>query len=175
MKIEIDGRARRLGDDINTDYIISSSRKKETLDPDILRRYLLESVNPGFAASVVPGDVLVAGRNFGCGSAMEVAVTVVVAAGIRAVLALSFARTYYRNAINNGLIPVECDTGGIHEGDRLTIPLEETGARVANQTQKTIITGLPLPAVMLAILGEGGLVAYFRKHRDFPASTTGPK
>jgi 3-isopropylmalate/(R)-2-methylmalate dehydratase small subunit len=119
--------------------------------------------------------VLVAGKNFGCGSAMEVAVTVVMAAGIRAVLAPSFARTYYRNAINNGLIPVECETGGIHEGDRLKIVLDETGARVMNQTGEDVITGLSMPAVMLSILGEGGLVAYFRKHQDFPVSTIGPK
>jgi len=175
MKIEMEGRARMLGDDINTDYIISSSRKKDTLDPDALKRYLLESVDPDFAASVAPGDVLVAGKNFGCGSAMEVAVTVVMAAGIRAVLAPSFARTYYRNAINNGLIPIECETGGIHEGDQLKIVLEEAGARIMNQTGKTIITGLSMPAVMLAILGEGGLVAYFRKHRDFRGWTTRPK
>ena len=172
MKIEIEGRARRLGDDIHTDAIIRSSRKKDTLDPEALKRYLLESVDPDFAASVAPGDVLVAGKNFGCGSAMEVAVTVVMAAGIRAVLAPSFARTYYRNAVNNGLIPVECETIGIREGDHLKIVLEEAGARVMNQTGKTIITGLPMPAVMLAVLGEGGLVAYFRKHRDFRVSTT---
>jgi 3-isopropylmalate/(R)-2-methylmalate dehydratase small subunit len=175
MKIEMEGRARRLGDDINTDYIISSSRKKDTLDPDALKRYLLESVDPDFATSVAPGDVLVAGKNFGCGSAMEVAVTVVMAAGIRVVLAPSFARTYYRNAINNGLIPVECETAGIHEGDRLKIVLEETGARIMNQTEKTIITGRLIPAVMLSILGEGGLVAYFRKHQNFRVSATRPK
>jgi len=175
MRIEMEGRARLLGDDINTDYIISSSRKKETLDPDALKRYLLESVNPDFAASVAPGDVLVAGKNFGCGSAMEVAVTVVMAAGIRAVLAPSFARTYYRNAINNGLIPVECETGEIHEGDRLKIVLEEAGARIMNQTEEVVIRGLSMPAVMLSILGEGGLAAYFRKYGDFLVSTTGPK
>jgi 3-isopropylmalate/(R)-2-methylmalate dehydratase small subunit len=106
---------------------------------------------------------------------MEVAVTVVMAAGIRAVLAPSFARTYYRNAINNGLIPVECETGGIHEGDRLKIVLEEAGAHIMNQTGNTISTGLSMPAVMLAILGEGSLVAYFRKHQDFRVSTTRPK
>jgi 3-isopropylmalate/(R)-2-methylmalate dehydratase small subunit len=175
MKIELEGRARVLGEDINTDYIISSRRKQKTLDPGSLKSYLLESVDPGFAASVAPGDVLVAGKNFGCGSAMEVAVTVVMAAGIRAVLAPSFARTYYRNAINNGLIPVECETGGIHEGDRLKIVLEETGARIINLNGNAVLHGHSLPAIMLSVLGEGGLVAYFRKHQDFLVPSIEPK
>jgi 3-isopropylmalate/(R)-2-methylmalate dehydratase small subunit len=168
MRVSIEGRARLLGSDINTDYIISSSRKKETLDPHLLKRYLLESVDPAFANSVMPGDLLVAGKNFGCGSAMEVAVTVVLAAGIRAVLAPSFARTYYRNAINNGLIPIECATTGIREGDKLRIALDETGACIEDEARGLVIAGIPFPAVIISILSAGGLVPYFKngKHDD---------
>lgn len=166
MHIRLEGRARLLGDDVNTDYIITSIRKRETIDNDILKQYLLETIDPGFAASVLPGDILVAGRNFGCGSAMEVGVTVPYAAGIRAILARSFARTYYRNAINNGLIPVECDTGAFREGDRLTVDLAAE-LTVHNQTQGTTIAARPLPVHMLRILDAGGLVPYFRAHRGF--------
>ena len=110
---------------------------------------------------------LVAGRNFGCGSAMEVGVTVPYAAGIRAVLARSFARTYYRNAINNGLVPVECDTTTIHEGDRLVVDLTTTELTVRNETQQIAFAARALPAHMLRILDAGGLVPYFRAHRGF--------
>ena len=146
-------RARVFGDNINTDYIITSRRKRESIDPQYLRRYLFEELDPNFAATVQPGDVLVAGRNFGCGSAMEVAVTAVVAAGIRAVLASSFSRTYYRNAVNNGLLPLICDTSAIREGDRIDI---------------SALAAEPLPPIMLQIIEAGGLVPYFRQHGRFP-------
>lgn len=172
MRIVFEGRARLLGKDINTDYIISSSRKKESLDPEVLRKYLLESVDPALAGSLAPGDLLVAGKNFGCGSAMEVAVTVVLAAGIRAVLAPSFARTYYRNAINNGLIPVECDTAGVREGDGLSVTMDGAGTLVTNVTAGTVTRGALLPPFMAQILLAGGLVPYFRRHHDFVETGT---
>jgi 3-isopropylmalate/(R)-2-methylmalate dehydratase small subunit len=160
------GRARVFtggGDDINTDYIISSRRKRDSLDPQVLRRYLFEEIAPGFADSIEPGDVLVAGDNFGCGSAMEVAVTAVLGAGISAVLARSFSRTYYRNAVNNGLLPVICDTRGIKEGDRLLI---ETAEMRNLSTGQTLATE-SFPAIMQDILNAGGLVPYMRQHGDF--------
>jgi 3-isopropylmalate/(R)-2-methylmalate dehydratase small subunit len=161
--MRIEGRARLLGDDVNTDYIIASTRKRDTLDEQILKAYLLETVDPAFAASVRPGDLLVAGRNFGCGSAMEVAATVILAAGIRAVLARSFSRTFFRNAINNGLVPVECDTSRIAEGDALLIAVDGAVLRVENRSRDERLFGVPLPPMMTEILDAGGLVAFTRR------------
>jgi 3-isopropylmalate/(R)-2-methylmalate dehydratase small subunit len=160
--MKIDGRARVFGDDVNTDYIISSARKRTSIDADVLRAFLMESIDPAFATSVRPGDVIVAGRNFGCGSAMEVAVTVIQAAGIRAVVARSFARSFYRNAINNGLVVVECDTGAIAEGDRILLDMDAEGARVENLSTGRSITAAPLPGIMRDILDAGGLVPFLR-------------
>jgi 3-isopropylmalate/(R)-2-methylmalate dehydratase small subunit len=162
----IEGRARVFGDDINTDYIITSRRKRESIDPQFLRRYLFEELDPAFAATIEPGDIIVAGKNFGCGSAMEVAVTAVTGAAIRAVLARSFSRTYYRNAVNNGLLPLICDTSGIREGDRLRIEQGEPSI-VLNVTNSVAVEAGSLPRIMLDILAAGGLVPYFRQHRDF--------
>jgi 3-isopropylmalate/(R)-2-methylmalate dehydratase small subunit len=161
----LQGRARVFGDHINTDYIITSRRKRESLDPQVLRRYLFEEIDAGFAATIQPGDLIVAGENFGCGSAMEVAVTAVVGAGIRAVLARSFSRTYYRNAVNNGLMPLVCDTRGIAEGDRLVIHAD----RIGDLSNGRTLQFEPLPAIMRDIIDAGGLVSYFRKYGRFRA------
>jgi 3-isopropylmalate/(R)-2-methylmalate dehydratase small subunit len=162
-----EGRARVFGDDVNTDYIISSRRKRETIDAMVLRHYLLESIAPDFAASVQPGDLVVAGRNFGCGSAMEVAATVIQAAGIRVVIAQSFARSFYRNAINNGLLAVLCDTGSIREGDRLHVQFADDVMTVHNVTRGEVMHAAPMPAIMLRILEEGGLVGFLSKYGGF--------
>ena len=160
------GRARVLGDDINTDYLISSSRKKDSLDPAVLRRYLLEDLDPAFAASVWPGDVLVAGRNFGCGSAMEVAVTVLLGAGIGVVIAKSFSRTYWRNAINNGLLVIVADTSQIVEGDRLELRFTGTQPDLYVGASLSLrIECEPVSDFTLTMRGAGGLVPYLRQHR----------
>ena len=163
MTLIIEGRARVVGDDINTDYIISYTRKRDTLDEHVLKRFLLETVDPSFAASVQPGDLLVGGVNFGCGSAMEIAATVILAAGIKAVVAHSFSRTFFRNAVNNGLVPIECDTSGIVEGDRLSIAVTKDGVYVDNRTRGVTVAGASLPPMMADILGAGGLVEYVRR------------
>jgi len=161
--LSIKATARRFGDDINTDYIISSRRKRESLDPAVLKDYLFETIAPEFAASVRAGDILVAGKNFGCGSAMEVAATAVIGAGIRIVLAQSFARTYFRNAVNNGLYPIECDTSRIAEGCALQIDM---GPRILvhSALDGHEVEAAPIPHDILKILDAGGLVPYLRAH-----------
>ena len=158
----IAGRARVFGDDVNTDYIISSKRKRETIDETRLRDFLLEGIDPAFASSVQPGDIIVGGRNFGCGSAMEVAVTVIQSAGIQAVLARGFARSFYRNAMNNGLVAAECDTSSIIEGDRLQVSLGDDDIWVRVPVRGIDIPAAPIPDLMRRILESGGLVAFLR-------------
>ena len=155
-----DGRARVFGDDVNTDYIISSSRKRQTIDPSLLAPYLLEGVSATFAGSVQPGDMIVAGRNFGCGSAMEIAVTVIQAAGIQAVAARSFARSFFRNAINNGLLVIECDTRHFQEGDRMSIEVSEDAVRVLNVTRQLAVEAVPMPPFIQELIARGGLVRW---------------
>jgi 3-isopropylmalate/(R)-2-methylmalate dehydratase small subunit len=159
------GRARVFGDNINTDYIITSRRKRESIDPQYLRNYLFEELDSEFASTVQPGDILVGGKNFGCGSAMEVAVTAVVGAGISAVLAAGFSRTYFRNAVNNGLFPVICDTSSIGEGDEIEIE----SAFVRNLTRGITMHTEPIEGIMKDILDAGGLVPYFRMYGGFQA------
>ena len=166
----LEGRARRFGDDVNTDYIISSTRKKATLDEGVLKQYLMETLDPSFAASVRAGDIIVAGRNFGCGSAMEVAATVILAAGVTVVIAQSFSRTFYRNAVNNGLMPIECDTDGIGEGDAIVVVERERGVLVRNDTTGVEREGAVPSGIAANILHAGGLVAYLRKTGSFAVS-----
>jgi len=166
--LRIEGRARVFGDGVNTDYIISSRRKRQSLDPQVLRQYIFEEIAPEFAASVRPGDLIVAGKNFGCGSAMEPAVTALMGAGIRSVLAVSFSRTYYRNAVNNGLLPVMCDTSNIKEGHQLLIECQDR-LTVRNLSTGEILGAGELPRFILNIFEAGGLVPYFREHGDFKA------
>ncbi len=152
------GIAHKFGDDINTDYIIASKRKRDTVDPKVLSRFLMEDIRPGFGETVEPGDFLVAGENFGCGSAMEIAPLVIIGAGIEAVLAKSFARNFYRNAINLGLLLLVCDTGLIEAGDRLEI---ETGrGTVRNLTRQREIPFEPLPELMKKIIEAGGVIPF---------------
>ncbi|HHY41161.1 MAG TPA: 3-isopropylmalate dehydratase small subunit [Syntrophaceticus sp.] len=163
--MELRGRAHCFGDDVNTDYIISGKYKFKTLDMKELAKHVMEDLDPDFARRVQPGDFVVAGRNFGCGSSREQAPLALLNAGVGAVLAQSFARIFYRNAINTGLPVVICDTSLIESGDELLVDLEK--GLLQNLTKGIEVPIKPLPSVMLKILSDGGLAEHFRKYGTF--------
>ena len=159
------GRAHRVGDDINTDYIISSKYKAQTLRIEDAAKHLMEDIDPGFADRIAPGDIIVAGRNFGCGSSREAAPRVIKAAGIAAVVASSFARIFFRNSINIGLPVLACDTDDIGSGDEIEIDL--ASGRVRNLSTGASKAVQPLPKVMMNVIADGGLVQHIRKHGTY--------
>jgi len=162
----IDARAIKFGDDINTDYIISGKHKFKSVDMEAMAVHAMEDVDPHYYEKAKPaGAILVAGSNFGMGSSREQAPLVLIHSNTKAVLAKSFARIFYRNAINTGLPVVECDTDLIDDGDELSLDLENGVLR--NLTQDTVIPFTPLPPVMAQLLADGGLVEHFKKHGGF--------
>ena len=162
----IAARAFKYGDDINTDYIISGKYKFKSNDMEVMAHHAMEELDPDYYAKVKPeGGFLVAGKNFGMGSSREQAPLVLIHSNTKAVIAKSFARIFYRNAINTGLPVVECDTDLIDDGDELVVDLA-TGV-VRNVTQGTDIPFPPLPPVMAQLLADGGLVEHFKKHGGF--------
>lgn len=171
MRKEKQGRAWVFGDDINTDYIISSRRKRDTLDPVALAKFMMEDIRPGFGLQVNPGDFLVGGRNFGCGSAMEIATSVIIGAGVRAVIAKSFARTFFRNGINGGLLLIETDTGSIRDGDMLLLDLDGESVVLRNVTRGEEYYGTGMSHFLESIVESGGLIPYLSENRGFGSLT----
>lgn len=163
--MDLKGKAHKFGDDVNTDYIISGRHKFKTLDMKELARHVMEDLDPDFYSKVTAGDMIVAGRNFGCGSSREQAPLAIINADISAVVAKSFARIFYRNCINTGLPLIECNTDMIDPGDELEINLHK--GILHNHTKGIDIAITPLPEVMLKILSDGGLVEHFKKHGTF--------
>ncbi|MCL4078680.1 3-isopropylmalate dehydratase small subunit [Coriobacteriia bacterium Es71-Z0120] len=162
----IRARAFKYGDDINTDYIISGKYKFKSADMEAMAVHAMEDLDPDYYAKVKPeGGILVAGKNFGMGSSREQAPLVLIHSNTKAVLAKSFARIFFRNAINTGLPVVECDTDLIDDGDELEIDLE--GGIVRDLTKGVEVPFSPLPPVMAQLLADGGLVEHFKKHGGF--------
>ncbi len=163
--MELQGKAHKFGNDVNTDYIISGKYKFKTLDMQELAKHVMEDLDPNFYQKINRGDFIVAGTNFGCGSSREQAPLAIKHANIGAVLAKSFARIFYRNAINTGLPVVECNTDLIDSGDELHVDLAE--GVIKNKTKGTEIPIKPLPQVMIKILNDGGLASHFKKYGGF--------
>lgn len=154
------GRAWVYGDDVNTDVIFPGKYTYTVQDEAEMARHALEDLDPAFAGAVQPGDVIVAGRNWGCGSSREQAVTCLHSAGVRVIIAKSFARIYFRNAVNNGLLPVVCPEAvtAIQPGEPVTVDA---------QRHVVICAGgefpfPPLSPSVTAIFQAGGLLPMLR-------------
>ncbi len=158
------GNAHVYGDHIDTDRIIPGKYTK-TLNAADLAAHVLEDLDPDFRARVKPGDFLAAGENFGCGSSREQAPLALKAAGVGLVVAKSFARIFYRNAVNIGLPVMEVGDHRIQPGAALEADLER--GVLVDATAGATYRAAKMPGVMIDILREGGLVAYLRKHGDY--------
>jgi 3-isopropylmalate/(R)-2-methylmalate dehydratase small subunit len=159
------GKVHKFGDDINTDEILPA-RYLVSTDPKELARHAMEDADPEFAAKVKPGDFVVAGKNFGCGSSREHAPVALKGAGVAAVIAGSFARIFYRNAFNMGLPILECPeaAAALADGDAIAVDLE-TGVIRDLATGKEYLSR-PLPPFMQELLADGGLMAHLKKHLE---------
>jgi 3-isopropylmalate/(R)-2-methylmalate dehydratase small subunit len=170
------GKAIKLWDDISTDDIIPGRFAHLRSNLPELAKHVLEDTAPEFASRVkalsaegaglsLPKAILVAGKNLGLGSSREHAPVVIKMSGVGAILAKSAARIFFRNAINQGLPVLLCDTDKIGDGDELEIDL--TGGTIVNLTSGITLSCSKMPPIMSAILREGGLIPYIQKRRDF--------
>lgn len=157
--MRIQGKAWKFGDNIDTDVIIPG-RYLRTTDMSVFAKHCMEGVHPGFSDDIDEGDIIVAGDNFGCGSSREQAPLALKHAGVGCVVARSFARIFFRNAINVGLPIIEADVHDeVGEGDPVIVNLEEGWVEVNRERYR----GTELPDFLLRILLDGGLVEHRRK------------
>ena len=156
------GKAWKFGDDVNTDEIIPA-RYLSLTDPERLAEHVMEDADPMFPAKVNRGDIIVAGKNFGCGSSREHAPVAIKGAGISCVIAKSFARIFFRNAFNMGLMIFESDSAAddIKEGDQVEI--EPDKGLIRNLTTGGTFHVAPIPPFMQGLIKDGGLIAHLRK------------
>jgi 3-isopropylmalate/(R)-2-methylmalate dehydratase small subunit len=158
----MEGTCWKFGDDVNTDEIIPA-RYLDVTDEGELGAHLMEGIEPDFASKVEPGDIIVAGKNFGCGSSREHAPLAIRARGVRCVVAESFARIFFRNAINIGLGIAECPEAArdAETGDLLEVDF--AAGRIANRTKDRSYEFPPFSPELQAIVDAGGLIPFTRK------------
>ena len=161
MMKPIQGRAWCYGDNVNTDVIFPGKYTYTLTERADIARRALEDLDPTFAAQVQPGDVIVAGRNWGCGSSREQAATCLVYNGVGAVIAASFSRIFYRNALNNGLLAITCPAAvaAIVPGERVTVDLEQLVVRCGAGD----FSFPPLSPSIMGMIEAGGLVEYVKR------------
>jgi 3-isopropylmalate/(R)-2-methylmalate dehydratase small subunit len=160
--MKVSGKAVVYGDDVNTDAIIPG-KYLTLLDPSEMAKHAMEGLDPTFAEKAKSGVIIVGGKNFGCGSSREQAPLALKYAGVKCVIAESFARIFYRNAINIGLPVLESPNVSkeVKEGDMLMVSLEE--GQIMDETKKRIFKATMLPQFILEILQDGGLIAHLKK------------
>lgn len=154
-------RIWKYGNDVNTDVIFPGKYTYTVTDPDEIANHALEDLDPDFAGKVQKGDMIVAGSNFGCGSSREQAASCLKYAGIEAVIAKSFARIFYRNAINFGLPAIVCPeaAGALTSGETIKIDLVRGQIRAKDKVYQFV----PFPEFMMEIIRDGGLLAHIKK------------
>ena len=158
------GKIWKFGDNIDTDAIIPA-RYLNIWDPKGLAAHCMEDADPDFMKKMNPGDIIVGGENFGCGSSREQAPQALKQAGFYAIAAKGFARIFYRNAFNIGLLLVECDTDFIDDGDELELDLGKGSLK--DKAKGLAFDIKPIPLVMKKLLEDGGVIEHFRKHGGF--------
>jgi 3-isopropylmalate/(R)-2-methylmalate dehydratase small subunit len=159
------GKVWKFGDNISTDHIIPGRFYHLRSNLEELKKHVFEDISPGFCKKVKKGDIIVGGKNFGLGSSREHAPLIIKMAGIDAIIATSFARIFYRNAINVGLAAIICNTDGINEGDSLEIRVDD--GMLVNKTTGDEKSFSPLSSIMRTILNEGGLDHYIARYGGF--------
>ncbi len=163
------GFVHKFEDDINTDYIISSRYKRDTVDCNVLKKYIFADIRDNLIEKIREGDIIAAGFNFGCGSAMEAASGVVKAAGFKVIIAKSFARSYYRNAMNNGILLIEADTDFLEDGDEVSIDPDDDDNLILTFAHKGGRVNLgKAGSINEALYREGGLIGYVNKYDRLP-------
>jgi 3-isopropylmalate/(R)-2-methylmalate dehydratase small subunit len=161
IHLKLKGNVIKYGDNIDTDVIIPA-RYLNTHEPSELARHCMEDIDKTFVSRVKPGDIMVAGKNFGCGSSREHAPIAIKASGVSCVIAETFARIFYRNAINIGLPILECPEAAkdINEGDEVAIDL--AAGKITNLTNGREYTAAPFPEFMQEIINADGLMGYIK-------------
>lgn len=159
------GKAWKFPDNISTDHIAPGRLFHLRSNLPEFAKHVLEDADPEFASKVQKGDFIVAGSNFGLGSSREHAPQIIKLSGVSAVIAKSFARIFYRNAINIGLLLLECDTDCIDAQDEIEVDVRE--GVIKNLTKNTEIKFKPLPEVMIKLQQDGGLIEHIKKYGDF--------
>jgi len=160
--MELKGKVHKFGDDVNTDEIIPA-RYLNTSDPVELAKHAMEDADPEFVSQVKPGDFIVAGKNFGCGSSREHAPVALKAAGVAAVIAGSFARIFYRNAFNMGLPILESAQAAAELAGGSQISVDLSTGVITDLTTGKIYSSQPIPPFMQELLADGGLMAHLKK------------